>query len=325
MGSRSGYFARWDQQSWIRTKPFRGSEFDGLPFSPDLAPLTSHTVCAEDVDRQQRLLAYRLLAHLTFTRTLEIDHINPVCAALASDRVHFEVNEVQRNDALHIYCDEGGHALFVDRLATAVTAAFNLDSRVVGTPQFTIVLERVIEQHRDAIDSSIIRLFFCAVSETLVSKVLYSIPEDPAVASVVRDVLHDHAIDERVHGAYFHRLFPVMWNTLSSRERDTMGMILPELVWTFLGPDRKLESSILMSFGIPKHDIPHILDEVYPPGGLGKRIREDARLTLRMFANAGVMDTPAIADEFHRYQLLDANTPIDGIIPGEHLIWDDPA
>jgi hypothetical protein len=325
MGERHGLFHLWDQQSWIRTKPFRSGGLDGLPFSPDLVPLTKHSIFADDEERRQRILAYRLLAHLTFTRTLETEHVNPVCSALANNKVHFEVNPVQREDALHIYCDEAGHALFVDRLAKVVTSAFGLDPGVVGIPQFTLVLERIIEEHRDALDPKIIRLFFCAVSETLVSKVLFGIPQDPAVASLVREVLHDHALDERVHGAYFHGLFATMWNALSAGEREAMGHVLPELVWTFLGPDRELERSILLSFGISQQDIPDILDEVYPPGDIGQRVRQDARPTLRLFAAAGVMEEPSIADEFSAYQLLDTDTPIDGTTnPGERLIWLTP-
>lgn len=325
MGSLKTLFSRWDQQSWIRAKPFRRGGFDGLPFSPGLAPLASHSLFAHDDHKRQLVLAYRLLAHLTFTRTLEIDHINPICASLASNRVHFEVGEVQRGDALHIYCDEGGHALFVDQFAALITSAFSLDRRVAGTPQFINVLDRIIEQHRHALDPQIIRLFFCAVSETLVSRVLFGIPQDPAVAPIVRQVINDHAMDERIHGAYFHGIFATMWNCLSAAERDTMGHVLPELVWTFLGPDRGLESSILLSLGIHSHDVPDILDEVYPPGEVGRRVREDAKPTLRMFAAAGVMEKPSIADEFRKFQLLDADTPIDGPTPGEHLIWQSPA
>lgn len=72
-------FSRWNESSWIRSKPIREDGISGLPFSPDLVPLASHQAIAKDTNCWMTLLAYRLLAHLQFTTLLELSHVNPVC------------------------------------------------------------------------------------------------------------------------------------------------------------------------------------------------------------------------------------------------------
>lgn len=37
-------FTRWDESSWIRSKPIRKNSISGLPFSPELVPLASHEI-----------------------------------------------------------------------------------------------------------------------------------------------------------------------------------------------------------------------------------------------------------------------------------------
>lgn len=38
----SKLFSRWNERSWIRSKPMRQDTIVGLPFSPDLVPLANH-------------------------------------------------------------------------------------------------------------------------------------------------------------------------------------------------------------------------------------------------------------------------------------------
>src|SRR6185436_551746 len=101
-------FNRWESSSWIRNKPVRTGDFDGLPFASSLVPLAEHRLIRENEPARLRLLAYRLLAHLQFTTLLELRHINPVCASLVNGEGLWELTSEQRNDALRIYCDEGG-------------------------------------------------------------------------------------------------------------------------------------------------------------------------------------------------------------------------
>ena len=106
----------WDDQSWIRSQPTRTSSCDGYAFPLELVPLARHPRFSDDPPLRRRLLAYLLLTHLQFTTVLELEHVNAVCSLLARDRYALELSREQKNDALRIYCDEGGHALFVELL-----------------------------------------------------------------------------------------------------------------------------------------------------------------------------------------------------------------
>lgn len=297
-------FNRWDESSWIRSKPFRKGDIEGLPFSPELVPLAAHPTIASDSTYWITVLAYRLLAHLQFTTLLELNHVNHVCSNLALGKVPISLSSSQRNDALRIYCDEGAHALFVELFSTQVEETFGLDRLVIGRPRFDCIIEKIIAEHQTRLSSHLIELFFVTISETLVTKILNNIPHDPQVAPVVRAIIGDHAADEALHGVYFRRLFPILWQSLASYEKSEMGPLLPELVWAFLGPDRQLEYGILRRLGFNAKDSEGILEEVYVSDQTARAVRQAAAPTLKMFAEAGVFEAPAMEQIFVDSELM---------------------
>ena len=181
----SKLFSRWNEKSWIRSKPMRQDSIFGLPFSPDLVPLANHSSIAQDDNLWMTVLAYRLLAHLQFTTLLELNHVNPICSALSLGSAPINLNIQQRNDALKIYCDEAGHALFVELFSNQVKNTFMLGDSVLGRPVFEKVIETIIAENQTKLSPDLIKLFFVTISETLVTKVLKQVPSDPKVASVV--------------------------------------------------------------------------------------------------------------------------------------------
>ncbi|WP_293153684.1 MULTISPECIES: diiron oxygenase [unclassified Microcoleus] len=295
---------RWNESSWIRNKPLREGNIEGLPFSPDLVPLADHPAIASDSTHRVTVLAYRLLAHLQFTTLLELSHVNPVCSSLAQGNAPIFLSTLQRNDALRIYCDEGGHALFVELFSTQVEEAFGLDRSVIGRPHFDRIIEKIIAEHQTRLSPHLIQLFFVTISETLVTKVLNNVPHDPQVSPIVRAVIGDHAADEALHSVYFRGLFPVLWQSLASYEQEEMGQLLPQLVWAFLAPDRQLEYSILRRLGFNAKDSEGILEEVYVPSQIAKFVQQAANPTLKMFAAAGVLDDRTIEQVFADYELI---------------------
>ncbi|MEM7717012.1 MAG: diiron oxygenase, partial [Cyanobacteria bacterium P01_A01_bin.68] len=261
----SKLFSRWNEKSWIRSKPMRQDSIVGLPFSPDLVPLANHSAIAQDDNLWMTVLAYRLLAHLQFTTLLELNHVNPICSALSLGSAPINLNIQQRNDALKIYCDEAGHALFVELFSNQVKNTFTLGDSVLGRPVFEKVIETIIAENQTILSPDLIKLFFVTISETLVTKVLKQVPSDPKVANVVRDVIGDHAADEALHGAYFQALFPLLWQNLSSLEKQEMVRLLPRLVWAFLGPDYDVEYNVLKALDFSDIDAKGILEEVFKP------------------------------------------------------------
>lgn len=300
----SKLFSRWNETSWIRSKPMRQDSIVGLPFSPDLVPLASHVAIAQDRNLWMTVLAYRLLAHLKFTTLLELNHVNPVCSDLSIGSAPIDLTLQQRNDALKIYCDEGGHALFVELFSTQVKETFSLGDSVLGRPIFEKVIETIIADHKTQLSPDLIKLFFVTISETLVTKVLKKVPSDPKVADVVRNVIGDHAADEALHGAYFQGLFPLLWQNISAREKQEMVKLLPRLVWAFLGPDYDVEYNILTALGFSNIDAKGILEDVFVPNEIASGVKQAASPTLRMFEKAGVFEVSGAFQIFQDYQLI---------------------
>lgn len=297
-------FTRWNESSWIRSKPIREDKFSGLPFSPNLVPLAAHHAIFEDSNCWMAVLAYRLLAHLQFTTLLELNHVNPVCSNLAQGQAPIALTTLQRNDALRIYCDEAGHALFVELFSTQVEETFGINHCALGLPQFELTLEKLISEHQTGLSPNLIKLFFVTISETLVTKVLNNVPRDERVASVVRAIVGDHAADEALHSIYFRNLFPLLWNNLSPSEKEEIGQLLPQLVWAFLGPDYQVDGRILKQLGFNAKDAQGILEEVYVPKQVAQAVKQAASPTLKMFEAAGVFSIPAVEQAFANYELV---------------------
>lgn len=288
----------WDDQSWIRSQPTRTSSCDGYAFPLELVPLARHPRFSDDPPLRRRLLAYRLLTHLQFTTVLELEHVNAVCSLLARDRYALELSREQKNDALRIYCDEGGHALFVELLSAQVEASYGIERGALPEPRFHRVLEQIFEQHGGSIAKEILHLFFVAVSETLVSKILREIPRDPRVAPLVREVIGDHARDEGTHSAYFHWLFPRAWDRLTRPKQELLAQVLPRFLEAFLAPDLGCDRRVLQALGVEPSAIQSLLEATYQLDASDAVIRAAAQPTLRMFEAAGVFESAAAQDAF---------------------------
>jgi hypothetical protein len=301
---QQSFFKHWHERSWIRSKPMRKGPISGLPFSPDLVPLSTHPAISSDQQKWMSVLGYRLLAHLQFTTLLELNHVNPICSALAQGRAPISLTTEQRHDALKIYCDEGAHALFVETFSSQVEEHFGLNRAVIGRPNFDRVIEKIVSENATRLSPNLIRLFFVSISETLVTKVLKNVPHDPEVAPIVRAVIGDHADDEALHSAYFHNLFLQLWQNLATYEKEEMIQLLPQLVWAFLGPDHQFDYSVLRRLGFNAKDAEGILQEVYIPQEVGQGVRQAASPTLNMFEAAGIFDMPFAEHVFADAQLI---------------------
>jgi hypothetical protein len=293
----------WNEQSWIRSRPVRDEAFAGLAFSPELVPLAQHESIAQDPGLRERILAYRLLAHLQFTTVLELRHVNPACSLIAEGRAPVRLTEEQRLDALRIYCDEGGHALFVEILSAQVEAHFGIRRAVLGRPRFDSLVEEIVEEHKGALSEPLIRLLFASVSETLVTRILRDVPRDPLVAPVVAAVIGDHADDEARHGAYFRWYFDALWATLAPGEQERAASILPRLLWTFLGPDPALDRDVLRSLGLSDAEGWAIVGSIYPKEMVSEMVCRAAAPTISLFARAGVFSSQRAIDAFAEHHL----------------------
>lgn len=294
-------FKTWNEQSWIRSKSLKKGEITELPFALDMMPLVSHPEIAKDNECWLTILAYKLLAYLKFTTLLELNYVNPVTAGIAQGRAPFQPTIQQRKDALKIYCDEAGHALFTEELAFQVRDTFKLHSSTIGRPRFELVLKDILEEKQSPLSPELIKLFYVAISETLITKYLNHLPHHSQVDPLVRAVVADHAQDEALHNVYYRSLFPIMWNSLTCYEKEEMGKLLPQLVCAFLEPDWEFEYRVLRQIGFNKDDARGILEEVYIPAEVSESVRKAASPTLKMFEEANVFNIAAVDQMFMDY------------------------
>lgn len=297
-------FLNWNEDSWIRSGSLRKGVITGLPFSPDLMPLVSHSAIAGNREIWLRMLAYKLLSYLRFTTLLELNHVNPITADIASGRAPCKVTEQERQDALKIYCDEAGHGLFTENLAVQVQATYNLHGSMLGRPRMEIELDAILEQSKGQLSDRLIKLFFVSISETLITKYLTVLPHDTQVDPLVRAVVKDHADDEAKHYIFYRNLFGRLWDSITCYEKEEIGMILPKLVNAFLGPDQEFEYRTLRQVGFNKDDARGILEEVYVPSEVAKSVKKAAVPTLQMFKQANIFEIKSVEQAFEDYEYL---------------------
>ncbi|NEO31490.1 MAG: diiron oxygenase [Symploca sp. SIO3C6] len=297
-------FANWSQESWIRSRSLRQGEITGLPFSPELMPLAAHSAIASDQDMWLKVLAYKLFSYLRFTTLLELNHVNPITADIASGRAPCKVTTQERQDAFRIYCDEAGHGLFTEELALQVQKTFDLHHSMLGRPRMELELEAILEQNKGQLSEKLIQLFFVSISETLITKYLTVLPHDTKVDSLVRAVVKDHADDEAKHHLFYRHLFGRIWNSITCYEKEEMGKILPRFVNAFLGPDQEFEYRILRQVGFNQADARGILEEVYVPSEVAKSVKKAAVPTLKMFKDANVFEIKAVEQSFEDYEYI---------------------
>ncbi len=294
----------WDRFSWIRSKPERGHSFDGLPFPVSSVPMASHPKVVASPEQQRQILAYRLLAHLSFTSVLELDHINPVCQQLGQGESDVELGEQERNDAIRIYCDEGGHALFVNLLASSVVQEYQIDPAVIGQPLFSEKMRGLLSSSQFGLEEKLLRHLFVSVSETLVTRILREIPYDTTVASSVRSVIGDHAADEAYHSVYFRWYFPRLISKLGKNRRRKAGWVLPQFILAFLEPDRQLDNRILEAVGFCSADRREILGDSYQRNEVRRAIREAAVPTLSMIEESELLKDELTRSLFAKQGLI---------------------
>ena len=297
-------FTNWSEQSWIRSRSLRQGEITGLPFSPKLVPLAAHSAIANDEEIWLKVLAYKLLGYLRFTTLLELNHVNPITADIASGRAPCKVTSQERQDAFRIYCDEAGHGLFSEELALQVQKTFNLHHSMLGRPRMELELEQILEQNKSQLSNRLIKLFFVAISETLITKYLTVLPNDKSVDALVRAVIKDHADDEAKHHIFYRHLFGRIWDSITCYEKEEMGKILLRLVNAFLGPDQEFEYRVLRQVGFNQADARGILEEVYIPSNVAKSIKKAAVPTLKMFRDANLFEIKAIEQTFEDYEYI---------------------
>lgn len=285
----SSIFTEWDTRATVRSAPRRVVEASsGLPYSPDVVPVMGHPLVAAlpTMDRHA-LLARELYSHLDFTICLEQGFVNPVLAQLGSGEIPFDVPSSARFTAHKIYCDEAYHALFSADLKWQVQEQTAVEPLTNYPPALLARLERVLSSAPAGM-REVAHYLFVTVSETLISGVLTRVPADDRVVDCVRDTIADHATDERLHHAFFAKLFELTWRQLSVAERAQLAPLFGRFIDCFLEPDWSHLTTTLAVAGFDELTARRIVRETYVAQDVSAAIKRSSRATRALLRRHGV-------------------------------------
>jgi P-aminobenzoate N-oxygenase AurF len=302
-------FDTWYERSGVRSGARRlagtGTEAAKALFPERLILHLSHPLIDPADQRLRRYLAAQhLYQWLLFTMHLEVSVVNRATQRLASGRSGLDLPAAARLDAYRIAVDESYHSLcsldIVEQLQqqTGITALpydfgpFLTDLDAVGAD---------LPGHRQ-----LVQLLQVVVFETLITSILSDIPGDESVVTVVREVVGDHAADERRHHAYFASLFPRLWGQLEPATRRQLALCLPAIIIGSLRPATQPAYQALREAGYAERQAREIVLDSYDTQTVLRGIRVAAAKTIRLFQIHGVLDLPGVRDRFAAAGLLPA-------------------
>ena len=307
----SGYrsaFGRWDERASVRSAPRRVLRPEGLLalFPEELVPIAAHPlVRALGPEALARMQTRQLYRYLHFTAKLEYLVVNHVALGIADGGIRVPIPEQMRFDALRIYCDEAYHSYFsVDLIRQA--------ERLTGMPgptadEVPYFLERLrsLQARHDPGSSGLIELAFTIVSETLISATLTDVARGERVDPAVTEAVHDHALDEGRHHAYFASYLRYLWASLDTGQREFVGRLFPRLIDVFLDPDRPSIAAELASYRMPAEQIEQVLADVFSEELRHAYNRATAAKLLAYLQDLEVFSSAAAYDEAASLGLVD--------------------
>jgi P-aminobenzoate N-oxygenase AurF len=229
-------FDGWDRKAWVRTGSDPEPAGTGAEFFPaELVPHLGHPAVLTGADELRRYLAAQhLYQWLRFTVHFEIAVVNRATQKVADGTSGLLLPADSRMTAYQIYVDQGFHSLESLRVLEQVER----DSGIAALPyefgRFLGQLDAIGQDRPEQL--GLVRLLQVCVFETLVTSILSDIPRDGQVLPVVRELVDDHAADERRHHAYFATLFRSLWTKLGDGERRLVADLLPHLIVRSLQP-----------------------------------------------------------------------------------------
>jgi hypothetical protein len=297
----------WDNRSSVRTKPRKiTSELESGKslFPRSLLPIVEHEalthLCPETINS---LLNLRLFLYLDFTTVLEQEVVNPVLVDISNGLADLEFSPALRIDAHRIYVDEAYHALAAVDLVQQISDMVVTPYIRVSRHEFIGRLQKIVSSVQYT-ESRLIGIAAATVSETLIAGTLSQIPQDQSVVQIVREVVAEHADDERTHHAYFTRLHEVMWPRLSHQQQRMLAPMYADFIIGFLMPDKENLKSILQQAEVPQHTAWRIINETYETIDLLPNIRHAARATIRLLQRTGVLEIAEAQNKFEDVGLV---------------------
>jgi P-aminobenzoate N-oxygenase AurF len=302
-------FANWDSRASVRTRPVRRlgpAEGGRLYFPPELAPEVMHPkVTALGPAAAGLVLLHRLYGYLNFTSELEASTVIPVAATIARGRGGFGVPPEMRSDAFKIVTDEAWHAQFSDSLAGQLETRTGVPP-MEHMPAFQSRLDRLLAEEVTPDLRRPAGVLIAICSETLISSLLATLPNDTRLPAAVSATVRDHAEDEGRHHAYFRSVLTRFWPELAPGEQRALGPLLPDVIRAFLEPDYAYIRQCLNAAGLNWGDTVHVVGECYPQAAQRDSCARAARSTTRYLIEAGALQDAHTRERFLASGLLGA-------------------
>lgn len=293
-------FGNWDSRASVRTKPaprFDPADIGRLYFPPELAPEVMHPAVQElGQPAAELVLLHRLYGYMDFTSELEASTVIPIAAGIARGRAGFAAPPAMRADAFKIVTDEAWHAQFSDDLVRQAETHTGV-SPLVHAPAFRASLDRLLDGADPGLRGAA-SLAAAICSETLISSLLASLPNDTRLPRAVSTLVRDHAEDEGRHHAYFRSVLNQFWPALTPAERRALGPLLPDVILAFLEPDYPYIRAALAAAGLSRQSAVRVVAESYPRAAQRQSYRKMARSTVRYFTEMGAMDDTRTRERF---------------------------
>jgi hypothetical protein len=306
-------FGEWDRHAMVRTATrheLDPAEQGSTYFPWRVMPHAGHPLVESlDPAARERLAIDYLYQYLLFTMHLEVEIVNDVVGRLAMEEGDHEPPWV-RAEALKIYCDESYHAV-------ASLDLLNQIAEHTGVPVPSIDFERIGDRVKGAArhhvpdDPRLAGLLPVIVFETVVTSILSDIPRDPTVFTVIRNVVDDHARDERRHHAFFMRCLTAMWPRLSDPEQRMVAAAVPDLIHACLCWDEEPVRRSLAGVGLTPAEVETVIADRKHPDRVAAQLRRSARYLIRRCVDLGMTELPEGAVAFARRGLILADGQVE--------------
>jgi len=232
----------------------------------------------------------------------EISVVNRATERIANGKTDLEISGETRLTAYKIMVDECYHSLYSADVLEQLQKSSGIDALPYDFAPFLHGLDAIAEeapQHRE-----LVQLLQVVVFETLITSILYEIPGDESVITVVRDIVRDHAVDEGRHHAFFASFFTFLWGQLDAGTRHRMGLYLPQIIVRSLEPATGSAHRALRAVGFTKAAAREIISDSYQRETVLGSIRKASAKTVRLFQDHGVLALPGVSEQFADAGLL---------------------
>lgn len=299
----------WYERSGVRAGARRliapDADITKAFFPERLVPHLSHPlITRQDPDTRRYLEAQHLYQWLLFTMHFEVAVVNRATQQIGNGTSGLSLPGETRLTAYRILTDECYHSLYSLDVVQQVERRSGIEALPYDFRPFLAKLDAVGDDTPEY--RRLVQLLQVVVFETLVTSILADIPEDESVISIVRDIVRDHAADERRHHAFFAAFFTNLWGQLDERTRDLMAVHLPSLIVRSLQPATQPAYLALRAQGFGQAAARQIVAESYNERTVLSGIRIASAKTVRLFQAHGLLEKPQVRERFAEAGLLPA-------------------